>query len=142
MPESGEQRLYFLLQRAAHQLRVDADRRCLAEVGITTAQLGALFAIEANPGTTQQRLAHTLGQRESAITTLVGRLTTAGLVSKSAHPEQHRAVVLELTKKGAKALTDVRPEMEDFNANLRATLGSDFDRVTTALGKIADTYGR
>ncbi|MEU3273299.1 MarR family winged helix-turn-helix transcriptional regulator [Saccharomonospora sp. NPDC006951] len=139
MPESGEQRLYFLLQRAAHQLRIEADRRCLAAAGITTAQLGALFAIEADPGTTQQRLANTLGQRESAITTLVGRLTSAGLVSKSAHPEQHRAVVLELTKKGAKALADVRPEIEDFNADLRAILGSDFSRVASALGKIVES---
>ncbi|MFF7522970.1 MULTISPECIES: winged helix-turn-helix domain-containing protein [Streptomyces] len=37
------------------------------------------------PGITQQRLARALGLRESAVTALVGRLTAAGLVGKSAY---------------------------------------------------------
>jgi DNA-binding MarR family transcriptional regulator len=103
MPEP-DQRLFFLLQRAAHQLRTASDRRLLAAAGITTAQLGALFAVRDEPGITQQRLARTLGLRESAVTGLVGRLTAAGLVAKRAHPHEHRAVVLELTGDGAAAV--------------------------------------
>ncbi len=61
------------------------DRRCLAAAGVTTAQLGALFAVRDEPGITQQRLARALGLRESAVTALVGRLTAAGLVGKSAY---------------------------------------------------------
>jgi len=96
-----DDRLFFLLQRAAHQLRTTADRRLLTAAGITTAQLGALFAVRDQPGLTQQELARVLGLRESAVTGLVGRLTAAGLVSRGAHPREHRAVVLELTEAGA-----------------------------------------
>ncbi|WAZ19421.1 MarR family winged helix-turn-helix transcriptional regulator [Streptomyces cinnabarinus] len=136
MPEP-DQRLYFLLQRAAHQLRTAADRRCVAAAGITTVQLGALFAVEDRPGVTQQQLARTLGLRESAVTGLVTRLTTAGLLAKGAHPSEHRAVVLELTDAGATALDAARPEIDRFNTELRELLGDDgFSRTAAALHRI------
>ncbi|MFG2801292.1 MarR family winged helix-turn-helix transcriptional regulator [Streptomyces pseudovenezuelae] len=138
MPEPDDQRLYFLLQRAAHRLRTTADRRCLAAAGVTTAQLGALFAVRDEPGITQQGLARTLGLRESAVTALVGRLTAAGLVSKSAHPREHRAVVLELTVPGADALRAAQPEIDRFNAELREALGDDgFAGAATAMHRLA-----
>ncbi|MFF4505194.1 MarR family winged helix-turn-helix transcriptional regulator [Streptomyces sp. NPDC001401] len=126
-----DQRLYFLLQRAAHQLRTTVDRRCLAAAGVTTAQLGALFAVQDQPGLTQQELARILGLRESAVTALVGRLATAGLLLKQAHPREHRAVVLQLTDAGSAALRAGQPEIDRLNAELRALLGDD-GFVTTA----------
>ncbi|MGW5637350.1 MarR family winged helix-turn-helix transcriptional regulator [Streptomyces sp. NPDC003832] len=133
-----DDRLYFLLQRAAHRLRTTADRRCVAAAGVTTAQLGALFAVEERPGATQRSLARTLGLRESAVTALVARLTTAGLLTRSAHPSEHRAVVLELTEAGRTALHAARPEIDRFNAELRTLLGDDgFTRTAAALHRIA-----
>lgn len=138
MPDPDDQRLYFLLQRAAHRLRTAADRRCLAAAGVTTAQLGALFAVHDEPGITQQRLARTLGLRESAVTGLVGRLTAAGLVAKETHPREHRAVVLELTGTGADALRAAQPEIDRFNAELREVLGDDgFTGAATAMHRLA-----
>ncbi|SDM40061.1 MarR family winged helix-turn-helix transcriptional regulator [Allokutzneria albata] len=137
MPEP-DQRLFFLLQRAAHQLRTVADRRCVAAAGITTAQLGALFAVRERPGITQQQLAATLGLRESAVTALVGRLTAAGLIAKDPHPSEYRAVVLELTPDGAAALRAARPEIERFNAEMRELLGEDgFTGTAAALDRLA-----
>lgn len=134
-----DQRLFFLLQRAAHQLRTTADRRLLAAAGVTTAQLGALFAVHDRPGITQQELARTLGLRESAVTGLVGRLAAAGLVAKGAHPREHRAVVLELTQTGRAALHRARPEADRFNAELRALFGTEgFTRTAEALHELAD----
>ncbi|TXS44178.1 MarR family transcriptional regulator [Streptomyces sp. uw30] len=133
-----DQRLYFLLQRAAHQLRTASDRRLLATAGITTAQLGALYAVRDEPGITQQRLAHALGLRESAVTGLVGRLTAAGLIVKRAHPREHRAVVLELTDGGAAALDAAQPEVDRFNAEARALLGEEgFTRTAAAMRTLA-----
>lgn len=133
-----DQRLYYLLQRAAHRLRTTLDRRCLAAAGVTTAQLGALFAVQESSGITQQELAHTLGLRESAITALVGRLTTAGLLSRRAHPRQHRAVVLELTEAGEAALKAAQPEIDRFNAEVRALLGDDgFGQTAAAMKRLA-----
>ncbi|MFI7407349.1 MarR family winged helix-turn-helix transcriptional regulator [Streptomyces sp. NPDC049627] len=137
MPEP-DQRLFFLLQRAAHQLRTATDRRLLAAAGITTAQLGALFAVRDEPGITQQRLARILGLRESAVTGLVGRLTAAGLLVKRAHPQEHRAVVLELTGDGAAALDAAQPEVDRFNDEVRALLGEEgFTRTTAAMRALA-----
>jgi DNA-binding MarR family transcriptional regulator len=142
MPEPEDQRLYFLLQRAAHRLRTTADRRCLAAAGVTTAQLGALFAVRDEPGVTQQRLARTLGLRESAVTGLIGRLTAAGLVAKDPHPHEHRAVVLELTDAGVGALRAAQPEIDRFNAELRAVLGGDgFAGAATAMHRLAHWEG-
>lgn len=133
-----DQRLFFLLQRAAHQLRTSADRRCLEAAGITTAQLGALFAVHDQPGITQQRLAHTLGLGESAVTALVTRLVKAGLVTKKAHPNEYRAVVLELSEAGEDALRAARPEINRFNAEVRALLGDEgFERTAVALHELA-----
>ncbi|GEC02905.1 hypothetical protein SSP24_05600 [Streptomyces spinoverrucosus] len=141
MPETepaSDQRLYFLLQRAAHQLRTTADRRCLAASGVTTAQLGALFAVHDRPGITQQQLARTLGLRESAVTALAARLVKAGLVTKGAHPREHRAVVLELTAAGSAALRAAQPEIDRFNGELRALLGDQgFARTASALDRLA-----
>jgi len=139
MPQPApDQRLFFLLQRAAHQLRIAADRRCLAAAGVTTAQLGVLFAVHDQPGITQQQLARTLGLRESAVTALVGRLAAAGLVTKHPHPHEHRAVVLELADDGAAALRAVRPEIDRFNDELRALLGDrGFVQTASALHKLA-----
>lgn len=138
MPAEPDLRLYFLLQRAAHRLRTSADRRCVAAAGVTTAQIGALFAVRDEPRQTQQQLARTLGLRESAVTALVARLTAAGLVAKSAHPTEHRAVVLELTEAGERALTAAQPEIDRFNAELRAVLGDDgFGQAAQALRRLA-----
>ncbi|EPD64213.1 MarR family winged helix-turn-helix transcriptional regulator [Streptomyces sp. HGB0020] len=133
-----DQRLFFLLQRAAHRLRTAVDRRCLAVAHVTTAQLGALYAVRDRPGITQQELARVLGLRESAVTALVGRLTAANLLLKQAHPREHRAVVLELTEAGAAALNAAEPEVDRFNAELRALLGDDgFVRTAEALHRLA-----
>ena len=138
MSEPDDQRLYFLLQRAAHRLRTTADRRCLAAAGVTTAQLGALFAVHDEAGITQQQLARTLGLRESAVTGLVGRLTAAGLLAKRPHPREHRAVVLELTDAGNDALRAARPEIDRFNTELREALGDDgFTGAATAMLRLA-----
>jgi DNA-binding MarR family transcriptional regulator len=138
MPEPDDQRLYFLLQRAAHRLRTTADRRCLAAAGVTTAQLGALFAVRDEAGITQQQLARTLGLRESAVTGLVGRLTAAGLLVKRPHPREHRAVVLELTDAGTDALRAAQPEIDRFNTELREVLGdAGFTGAATAMQRLA-----
>ncbi|MEV6552426.1 MarR family winged helix-turn-helix transcriptional regulator [Streptomyces sp. NPDC051597] len=138
MPPESDPRLFFLLQRAAHTLRLTADRRCLAAAGVTTAQLGALFAVRDRPGLSQRDLARTLGLRESAVTPLVTRLTTAGLVTKRAHPREHRAVVLELTDAGTVALDAAGPEIERFNADMRDLLGAEgFTRTAAALHTLA-----
>ncbi|MCK8436589.1 MarR family transcriptional regulator [Streptomyces sp. D2-8] len=90
------------------------------------------------PALTQQERAGALGLRQSAVTPLVGRLVTAGLVTRSAHLREHRAVVLELTAAGAAALRAAGPEIDRFNAELRDLLGDDgFVQASAALDELA-----
>ncbi|MCP2340514.1 MarR family winged helix-turn-helix transcriptional regulator [Actinomadura rupiterrae] len=132
-----DERLFFLLQRAAHQLRLAADRRLQAAAGISTAQLGALFAVQDAPGLTQRDLARTLGLRESAVTGLVTRLTSADLVVREPHPDEHRAVVLRLSAGGEAALRAAQPAIDAFNAELRAVLGdASFVQTSAALSRL------
>jgi MarR family transcriptional regulator, organic hydroperoxide resistance regulator len=118
-----DQRIYLLIQRVAHRLRIWADRRCLDAAGITTAQAGVLFVLVDRPKTTQRELAAELGLRESAVTAMTRRLLDAGLVERHASPTDHRAFPLSLTRRGERAIDAVRPVLDDFNAALRRTLG-------------------
>jgi MarR family transcriptional regulator, organic hydroperoxide resistance regulator len=128
-----DRRMYFLLQRAAHGLRTVADRRCLDAAGVTTAQLAALLVIATAPGCTQRHVAAELGQGESAITAMITRLTGAGLVSKQAHPTEHRAAALRTTAAGERALAAAKPSMDEFNAEIRDVLGPRLDDVAAAV---------
>ncbi|MFB9923317.1 MarR family winged helix-turn-helix transcriptional regulator [Amycolatopsis halotolerans] len=138
---AADERLFFLLQSAAHRLRVEGDRRCLAAGGVTTAQLGALLAVHDRPGLTQRELAAELGQRESAITAMTGRLIDAGLIVRQPHPRQHRALVLDLTAEGTATLARLRPVIESFNGELRALLGDAFGPTSEALRHLAGWPG-
>jgi DNA-binding MarR family transcriptional regulator len=120
-----DQRVFLLLQQAAHRLRIWADRRCVDLAGITTAQVGALFALHDAPMSTQRELAAALGQRESAVTAMVRRLLEAGVVRRHPSPDDHRAYLLSLTREGEAALKTVRPIVAEFNAMLRDVLGKD-----------------
>ena len=120
-----DQRVFLLLQQAAHRLRIWADRRCVELAGVTTAQVGALFALRDAPMSTQRELAAALGQRESAVTAMVRRLLDAGLVDRHPSPDDHRAHLLALTPAGEGTLGTVRPVVAEFNTTLRHVLGAD-----------------
>jgi DNA-binding MarR family transcriptional regulator len=120
-----DQRVFLLLQQAAHRLRLWADRRCVDLAGITAAQAGALFALRDTPMSTQRELARALGQGESAVTAMVRRLLDAGLVRRHPSPDDHRAHLLALTAAGEATLATVRPVVAEFNAMLRTVLGAD-----------------
>lgn len=118
-----EGRLYFSLQLAAHRLRTVADRCCLEVAGATAAQVGVMFVIAENPGGTQRHIANTLGQQESAVTTMVRRLEKAGLVQRKTRPDDRRAFALSLTRRGETALQRLEGELEAFNQIILKGIG-------------------
>ncbi|HST43175.1 MAG TPA: MarR family transcriptional regulator [Conexibacter sp.] len=142
MPDS--ERLYFRLNLAAHRLRVLADQRLLAAAGITAAQAGVLLIVADADGPVRQRdLARLLRQRESAVTTMVERLTAAGLLARERPPADARAWVLTLTAAGERALAAVRTAADALNAEAfagldgreRAAFAAALERV---LGNVAE----
>jgi len=122
---SRSPRLYHLLQVAAHRLRTAADRESIARAGVTAAQAGALFVIAKTPGATQRHVADALHQRESAVTAMMTRLISAGLVRRERSPDDARAWLLHLTPDGQRAHDTVRGQSRALNARLKSELGED-----------------
>ena len=120
---AAEHRIYFLLQIAAHRLRNEADRALLETAGVTTAQAAVLQLVASLSEPTQRKLADMLQQNESAMTAMVGRLTSAGLVVRAPHPTDGRAWILALTPQGEAAIEAGRPAFDAVNAALDAAIG-------------------
>lgn len=119
-----DERIYHLLQLAAHRMRVYADERFLAAAGITTAQAAALHVISGKPGITQRGVALALKQRESAMTAMIKRLCEARLLERQDSENDSRAWALFLTKKGEAALTGIGRPLDLVNERLSAAIGN------------------
>lgn len=120
MPHSpaSQNRLYFLLQRTAHALKVRADNDLKDACGLTTAQIAALNLINERAPVAQNVIARELRQKESAITAMVKRLEERGLIRKQKSANDDRAWALEATQQGKASLMHAAPAFEDINAIL------------------------
>jgi MarR family transcriptional regulator, organic hydroperoxide resistance regulator len=134
-----QRRLYHRLVVAAHRLRREADHRCLRAAGVTAAQAGAMFAIAADPGCPQRRLASTLGLAESATNGLVSRLAAGGLVTRGRSQSDQRRIELRLTPTGRKALKRISVELDALNYLIEGdTATKDLDATVRVLDAILD----
>lgn len=134
----SDERIYHLLQLAAHRMRIYADEQCVAAAGVTTAQAAALHVIAGEPGITQRGVALALKQRESAMTAMVRRLCEAGLLERQESESDSRAWALFLTDQGKAALADMRGPLDQINQRLGAAIGdSDARLFATILRSLA-----
>lgn len=115
---ASEQKLYFLLQLSAHALRKAADAALTQAVNITTAQAAVLTVLENDGPLSQRQIAARLMQRESAVTTMVGRLRSAGYVQRKRSETDARAWVLEATQSGKTALRRAAKPFGEINTLL------------------------
>lgn len=115
---ASEHRIYFLLQRVAHQLKAEADFSLRAACGLTTAQTAALTVIARIGPTNQQQVARALAQRESAITTMALRLLDAGYISREPSRTDARAWELDVTDAGRTVLDRTAAAFGPVNAML------------------------
>ena len=125
MDPAGRERIYHLLQTAAHGLKTRADREAQAAAGVSAAQAAVLLVIRAQPGATQRRVAEQLRLNESAVTAMVGRLIAAGLVTRDPSPTDGRAWTLALTATGEAALGEFRRCLDKLNRDLTTALGGE-----------------
>ncbi len=119
-----EERLYFLLQVAAHRLKTEADNVLMDVAGLTTAQVAVLNLIASPTQVRQRDLARRLKQNESAITAMITRLTKADLVARRRSDTDARTWLLELTDNGKKTLKRAEKPFRDINARLDEALGT------------------
>ncbi|PZO49729.1 MAG: MarR family transcriptional regulator [Alphaproteobacteria bacterium] len=121
-------RYLHLLSRAARASQAIADDG-LADLGLTSAQAGALFALPAEGGAGVNAVADALGLAQSAASVLVQRLEQAGLVERQPDPVDRRAVLLTLTSRGR--TLRARAVERAQRMNTAATRGFSSDEQST-----------
>ena len=138
---ASKNRIYFLLQRAAHRLKTEADAVLSEACGLTTAQ-AAVMAIVAEDGpVTQKHIALMLSQRESAITAMAARLVKAGFITKKRSASDSRAFDLAITEAGETALSATRTAFGAINAKLDEDISSaEMDVLASQLEKILESF--
>lgn len=134
MDPAGRERLYHLLQTAAHRLKTRADRDSQGVAGVTAAQAAVMFVIARERATTQRRVAEQLKLNESAVTGMVGRLMEAGFVARAPSPTDGRAWTVTLTPAGEAALDRFRVNLDALNADITAALGGEAEVARFADG--------
>lgn len=128
---------YHALQIAAHRLQKRADQALMEAAGISTAQSAVLAIVSGRSGIRQNQLAATLGLNESAITAMVNRLTTLGLVERRRSPEDSRAWELRVTPAGEAALRAIEVPFADINALIDAALPGETDAIAARLNALS-----
>ena len=118
-------RLYFSLQRTATELKAAADRALTEAASITTSQAAVLAAVKDQGPVRQNALAEMLEQNEAAITQMLSKLESRGLVARHRSSDDQRAWDVEISEKGLDALSAAGPAFAEINALLDAALEED-----------------
>ncbi len=139
---ASDERLYFLIQRAAHLLKKRADEALTEKGGMTTAQAAVMAILVGDGPSSQRHVADRLEQRESAITTMAARLMSAGLVTRTRSETDRRAWVLEATADGRAAHQAMRLAFRDVNAVLdEVFVAEDMQRLSEGLRALLTRLG-
>ena len=134
-------RFVYLLSRARHALMRRLDEEALAACGITSVQLGALFALEKNDGCQLSELATTLGLDGSAVTGLARRLEQAGVVTRQRCESDRRSWRLYLSARGREVLQLGHQSMREVNERITEGLSeAELDIAAGFLKNIIRTF--
>lgn len=105
---SGPQLLDALLAITA-VLQADQERE-LERRGLTVPRTHLLWVLHHVGPATQSALAEAIGVTPRYVTTLVDALESTGLARRTSHPTDRRALLVELTPRGASAMTAMASE--------------------------------
>lgn len=122
--ETKNPRVYSRMQIAAQVFRKVTDRQLVEVAGITAAQLGVLNRVGAAHELNQTSLARDLRLNDSAITAMVKRLMTLGMLEKTRSESDSRAWALKLSKKGETAIAKANSQMLSINRRIDAEFGT------------------
>jgi len=113
-------RVYQSIARLHRALFRDADRRLTAAVGLTSAQMTALFVLERQDGCPLGQLADALSINASAATATLERLERAGLARRRPGTADRRVVCAWLTDAGRQLARRAKPLVQRRNRDLLA----------------------
>jgi len=120
----GGESLGLLINKLAHAMTVDMDRRLRAH-DVTMSQWALLKQLWQQDGRSQVELQELLGLEGATVTGLVQRMKRADLVSTTTDPRDKRVQRVSLTERG-RGLEAVTAALED-EVNARALAGFSAD---------------
>jgi DNA-binding MarR family transcriptional regulator len=110
--------LTWLLHRAAQHMRAGLDEAASAH-GLTGARDWiVLSALAAGPRQTQLALAQSLGLDKTTMTSLLDRMESRGLITRSVDTHDRRARIPELTDEGRRVQAEVTSARDRVEAGL------------------------
>lgn len=118
-------RLFFLLNVAQKKLFKHVDKVCENTLDASVTQLAALMYIEQQQGCSQKELAKILDLNKSAITGLITRMESNGLVVRMASDEDARAVKLFPTPSGQAKTKQLKPLIDQLNQTFTDEFNED-----------------
>ena len=133
-----DRRLFLLIEIAARRLHREADARLRAEARVTASQAAVLFLLLRRGERRMGAIGEVLALGAPAVTGLVSRMVSAGLVTRRRDPEDRRGAVVALTEAGRQAGEAADKVLREFNASLSERLGEeDAETVYDALTRLA-----
>lgn len=131
----------FLLAQIGHQAARRYGER-MAELELSPAHSGLLFAIGRAPGQSQQALAATLDTPATRLVALLDELERRGAIERKRNPEDRRHNAIHLTEQGGKLLRRIGKLSANHERELTAAL-SETERAELHgyLARIADELG-
>lgn len=115
-----EKRLFFLLDRTHHRLFSDLDRFTRHQHRIPLAQLTGLWALHPDTPVNMVTMGRRMGLKNSAITGLVRRMQSNGLVEQQRSVTDARAFEISMTDQGKEIRERAKPMIKALNDSLTA----------------------
>lgn len=139
---AGDRRLFFLLHRAHRALFAHVNARTYEALGVSSAQLAALYYLAKHDGCSPSEIADMLDLNKSAVSAMVRRMERAGVVRRAANPRDRRATRLHVTAKGRAVHAQSLPLIRRLTSEALAGLDErQVDTVFRFLNAIVARYG-
>jgi DNA-binding MarR family transcriptional regulator len=134
--------LFFLVHRAHRALFGYANRRTTEALGVTMAQLAALYYVAKNDGCSLSDIANVLDMNKSAMTALARRLESSGVLRRERNPDDARGTRVFLTDKGKGARTQSLGVMRRLTADVTEGFSEEeMDVVYRFLNTVVERLG-
>ncbi|TDN91823.1 MarR family transcriptional regulator [Microbacterium sp. BK668] len=107
--------------------------RAFEGTDLTPARMRALWVVHHSGAMTQQELARGLDITPRSVTALVDALEAAGYLERAPHPTDRRALLVSLTREGARLMERTVAEHAELSATLLDAVAPD-DRAAVERG--------
>lgn len=133
-----DRRLFLLIEIVARRLSRQADARLRTEANVTASQSAVLFLLLRRGERRLGSIGEVLALGAPAVTGLINRMETAGLVIKRKDASDKRGALVDLTEAGRRAAERADQVLRGINAELDEKLGeTDAAIVYDALTRLA-----